>query len=371
MRFVRFIYNTAYREIFVIMADTLTKITYQTLQQGKSYLSFAHKAISIQARKALKPNDLPMIPVPPELISKLQQRVNDIQAVDWQDAERGIYPTSLLFDEPWVDYLRQYPSLVADLPSIWQRADSKKYQDFDRSIEINDYPSYYVQNFHHQTGGYLSDLSANLYDLQVEILFGGSADAMRRRILAPLKAGLKTFSDVPPSQIRILDAACGTARTLRGVRAMLPQASLFGVDLSGAYLRKASEQLADLPGQLVQLLQGNIEELPYIDNYFHAVTCVFLFHELPPAVRQQAIAECFRVLKPGGTFIICDSIQVSDSPELEAMMHAFHETFHEPYYRSYMDDNLVDRLHNAGFAEVLPTEVHFMSKYLVAKKPVV
>jgi ubiquinone/menaquinone biosynthesis C-methylase UbiE len=350
------------------MADTLTKLSYQTLQQGKSYLSFAHKMIGIQARKAFKPNDMPVIPVPPELITKLQQRVNELQATDWQDAENGVYPTSLLFDEPWADYLAQYPALVADLPSIWERADGKKYQDFDRDIETAGYPSYYVQNFHHQTGGYLSDLSANLYDLQVEILFGGSADAMRRRILAPLKAGLTAFSDVPARQIRLLDTACGTARTLRGVRAMLPQASLFGVDLSAAYLRKANEQLADLPGALVQLLEGNIEELPYVDNYFHAVTCVFLFHELPPAARQNAIAECYRVLKPGGSFIICDSIQVSDSPELEAMMHMFHETFHEPYYRSYMEDDLVGRLTTAGFAEVLPTEVHFMSKYLVAKK---
>jgi ubiquinone/menaquinone biosynthesis C-methylase UbiE len=350
------------------MVDTLTKITYQTLQQGKSYLSFAHKTLSIQARKALKPNNLPMIPVPPELIAKLQQRVNDLQAVDWQDAEQGIYPVSLLFDEPWFDYLVRYPALVADLPGIWARADDRKYQDFDPKIAIEDYPSYYTQNFHYQTDGYLSDVSANLYDLQVEILFGGGADAMRRRILAPLKAGLQVFSATPDRQIRILDAACGTARTLRGVRAMLPQASLHGVDLSGAYLRKANEQLADLSGELVQLLQGNIEELPYVDNYFHAVTCVFLFHELPPLVRQKAIEEYYRVLKPGGTLIICDSIQVSDSPELESMMEMFYKTFHEPYYRSYMEDNLVDRLHQAGFAEVLPTEVHFMSKYFIARK---
>ncbi len=350
------------------MVDTLTKLSYQTLQQGKSYLSFAHKTLSIQARKALKPNNLPAIPVPPELISKLQQRVDDILRVDWEDAENGVYPVSLLFDEPWVDYLRQYPALIADMPTIWARADEKKYQDFTPDIDTQGYPNYYVQNFHHQTGGYLSDLSANLYDLQVEILFGGSADAMRRRVLAPLKAGLQAFSDVPAKQIRLLDAACGTARTLRGIRSILPYASLHGIDLSGAYLRKANEQLADLPGELVQLLQGNIEELPYVDNYFHAVTCVFLFHELPPAARQKAIEECYRVLKPGGSFIICDSMQVSDSPELEAMMHMFYATFHEPYYRSYMEDDFISRLNRAGFAEVLPTEVHFMSKYLVAKK---
>jgi ubiquinone/menaquinone biosynthesis C-methylase UbiE len=350
------------------MADTLTKLTYQTLQDSKSYLSLAHKTVSIQIRKLLKPNDLPNFPVPPEVISKLRQRSADLRVVDWQDAEDGLYPSSLLFDEPWIDYLAQYPALCWDMLSTWQRADQKQYQEFSKSIDTSGYPSYYVQNFHHQTDGYLSDLSANLYDLQVEILFGGTADSMRRRVLAPLKECLKTFADVPAKQIKILDAACGTARTLQAVRAMLPQASLFGLDLSPTYLRKANEQLSRISGELPQLLQGNIEELPYVDNYFHAITCVFLFHELPAPARQKAIEECYRVLKPGGTFILCDSIQVSDSPEMQPLMDGFHELFHEPYYRSYMEDDLVDRMHKAGFGSVQPPQVHLMSKYLIAQK---
>ncbi|MBD0301777.1 MAG: class I SAM-dependent methyltransferase, partial [Tolypothrix sp. T3-bin4] len=216
--------------------------------------------------------------------------------------------------------------------------------------------------------GYLSDYSANLYDLQVEILFGGSADAMRRRILAPLKEGLKVFSDVSPRQIRVLDVACGTGRTLKSIRAALSQASLYGTDLSPAYLRKAIEQLSQIPGELPQLVQANAEELPYLDNYFHAVTSVFLFHELPPTVRQRIIEECFRVTKPGGVFIICDSIQMSDAPELEPLMENFHETFHEPYYKHYSTDNLVERLEKAGFLNIT-TQDHFMSKYLIAHKP--
>jgi ubiquinone/menaquinone biosynthesis C-methylase UbiE len=350
------------------MPDTLTKLTYQTLQEGKNYLSLAHKTIANQIRKTLKPNDLPTFPIPPEVIPKLQQRSAELRVVDWQDAENGVYPTSLLFDEPWADYLAQYPNLCWDMLSTWNRADEKKFQDFGKQVDTSGYPSYYVQNFHHQTDGYLSDLSANLYDLQVEILFGGTADAMRRRVLAPLKASLQNFPEVPAKQIRILDAACGTARTLQAIRATLPQASLFGLDLSAAYLRKANEQLSQIPGELPQLLQGNIEELPYVDNYFHAVTCVFLFHELPEPVRQKAIDECFRVLKPGGTFILCDSIQLSDSPEMKPLMDGFHQVFHEPYYRSYMEDDLVGKLHQAGFAEVQPTQVHLMSKYLMATK---
>lgn len=350
------------------MSDTLTKLTYQTFQQGKNYFGLAHKILSTRLMNIISPTQQQTKPIPTELLVKVQQRLNNLLEVDWQDAERGVYPTSLLFDNPWEDFFRYYPAVWLDLPQIWERANQKKYQEFSSNVDIEGYPSYYVQNFHHQTDGYLSDYSANLYDLQVEILFGGSADAMRRRILAPLKEGLKVFSDVSRRQIRVLDVACGTGRTLKSIRAALSQASLYGTDLSPAYLRKAIEQLSQIPGELPQLVQANAEELPYLDNYFHAVTSVFLFHELPPTVRQRIIEECFRVTKPGGVFIICDSIQMSDAPELEPLMENFHETFHEPYYKHYTTDNLVERLEKAGFLNIT-TQDHFMSKYLIAHKP--
>jgi ubiquinone/menaquinone biosynthesis C-methylase UbiE len=350
------------------MSDTLTKLTYQTFQQGKNYFGLAHKILSTRLKNIISPSNKQTKPIPSELLLKLQQRLNNLLEVDWEDAEQGVYPTSLLFDNPWEDFFRYYPAVWLDLPQIWERANQNKYQEFSQNVDIEGYPSYYVQNFHHQTDGYLSDYSANLYDLQVEILFGGSADAMRRRILAPLKEGLKVFSDVSPRQIRILDVACGTGRTLKSIRAALSQASLFGTDLSPAYLRKAIELLSQIPGELPQVLQANAEELPYLDNYFHAVTSVFLFHELPPMVRQRVIEECFRVTKPGGVFIICDSIQMSDCPEFEPIMENFHETFHEPYYKHYTTDNLVERLEKAGFGNIT-TQAHFMSKYLIAHKP--
>lgn len=350
------------------MSDTLTKLTYQTFQQGKNYFGLAHKILSTRLMNIISPSQQQTKPIPTEILPKIQQRLNNLLEVDWQDAERGVYPTSVLFDNPWEEFFRYYPVVWLDLPQIWERANQKKYQEFSSNVDIEGYPSYYVQNFHHQTDGYLSELSANLYDLQVEILFGGSADPMRRRILAPLKEGLKVFNDVPPRQIRILDVACGTGRTLKLIRAALSQASLFGTDLSPTYLRKANELLSQLPGELPQLLQANAEELPYLDNYFHAVTSVFLFHELPAAARQQVIEQCYRVTKPGGIFIICDSIQMSDSPEMEPLMENFQETFHEPYYKHYTTDDLVERLEKAGF-ENIDMQVHFMSKYLIARKP--
>lgn len=351
------------------MTETLTKLAYQTFQQGKSYFGFTHKTLSARLAKLIAPpREYKTQPISPELLQQAQQRLDKLLEADWQDAECGVYPTSLLFDNPWEDFFRYYPLVWLDLPKIWDRASRKQYQEFSPEIETEGYPSYYVQNFHHQTDGYLSDESASLYDLQVEILFNGGADPMRRRILAPLKQGLATsFPDVPPRQIRVLDVATGTGRTLRQIRGALPKASLYGMDLSAAYLRKANQLLSELPGELPQLCQGNAENLPYPDRYFQGVTCVFTFHELPPEVRQRVIEECFRVLQPGGTFVICDSIQTLDLPEFDPFMENFQAMFHEPYHRHYTTDNLVTRLENAGFTDIA-TESHFMSKYWVARK---
>lgn len=351
------------------MPETLTKLAYQAFQQGKSYFGLAHKALGTQLMNwVFPPTETRPNPISPDLINLIQQRLNAINEVDWQDAERGIYPVNVLFENDWDEFFRYYPIVWIDMPSTWERAKQKRYQDIPDTIDTSLYPNYYVQSFHHQTDGYLSDWSANLYDLQVDILFNGAADPMRRRVLAPLKQGLQGFEGLKPSEFKVLDVACGTGRTLRFIRPTLPQASLYGVDLSDAYLRKANQLLSKIPGELPQLIQANGEALPYQDHYFHGVTSVFLFHELPAAARQNVINECFRVVKPGGVFVICDSVQLSDSPELEALMENFPIAFHEPYYRHYITDDLVARLQAAGFTDI-STEVHFMSKYWIARKP--
>lgn len=352
-----------------LIPDSVTRFAYQGLQEGKKAFGFLHKIVSDHLTNTVVPEqETKSQPLPPEVFEKLQVRLKALEAKDWQDAQAGVYPSSLLFDNPWSDFFRYYPEVWLDMPKIWQRLQKKEYQTFDGAIDRQGYPDYYLQNFHYQTDGYLSDLSANLYDLQVEILFNGAADAMRRRILAPLKQGLAKFSDLPPSQVRVLDVACGTGRTLRMIRGTLPKAALFGTDLSPAYLRKANQSLLEIPGELPQLLQANAEQLPYLDNYFHGLTSVFLFHELPAAARQNVIDEAYRVLQPEGVLVICDSMQAMDSPDFQVMMNNFPTIFHEPYYRHYTTDNLEERLDKAGFVNI-KVENHFVSKYWTAYKP--
>jgi ubiquinone/menaquinone biosynthesis C-methylase UbiE len=352
-----------------LLPSAVTKLAYQAFQQSKSIFGFAHKTLGTALMKQVSPASASGgPPIPTAVLLLIRERLDQMLEVDWQDADRQIYPTSLLFDHSWEDFFRFYPLVWLDMPGIWERAKSGQFKDFAANIDTSDYPNYYAQTFHHQTDGYLSELSANLYDLQVELLFNGGADAMRRRILAPLKTGLQAFDGVSPRQIKILDIACGTGRTLKMLRAALPQAGLYGIDLSTEYLRKANQTLSQLPGELPQLAQANAEALPYQDGYFQATTCVFTLHELPGPVRQTVLNEAFRVTQSGGTCVLCDSIQISDSPEFTAVMESFPTTFHEPFYRNYIQDDLVARLHTAGFTDVTE-QVHYMSKYLIARKP--
>ena len=347
----------------------LAKLVYEMSQQGKAVFSLAHKNFAMRIGRTLNLlPDLGTQSIPAELSDQILQSRDALLAQDWYDAEVGIYPMSLLLDSPWQDFIAYYPMMWVDMTtSVWALIRERQHQKFSESVDTEGYPHYYLQNFHNQTDGYLSDLSANLYDLQVEILFNGIAEPMRRRILAPLKAGLNYFSHIPQGQRRVLDIACGTGRTLRSIRFTLPKALLHGVDLSAAYLRKANELLSELEGELPQLLQANGEELPYVDEYFQGVTCVFTFHELPPTARQNVIAEAYRVLQPGGIFIICDSVQAIDMPEFIPLMENFPLMFHEPYYKHYIQDDLVKRLQSVGFTDV-QTENHCMSKYWIAIK---
>ncbi len=109
--------------------------------------------------------------------------------------------------------------------------------------------------------------------------------------------------------------------------------------------------------------------MPYASASFQALTCVFLFHELPRDARQNVLNECFRLLEPGGTLVLADSIQIEDSPKFTPIMENFHKIFHEPYYRDYIVDDINLRLEESGFSSVT-SESHFMTKVWKANKPV-
>ncbi len=342
--------------------EQISKIAYKTLQQGKSIAGLAHKELSTRIMNFMLPdNELGNFNIDRKLVIDIQKSMNFLREVDWNDAENKIYPKKLLFDEPWLRYLTQYPKIWLDMPNTWDRRRKKNYQDLPKNIDNENYPKYYLRNFHHQTDGYLSDFSASIYDLQVEILFNGSADSMRRRIIKPLKEGLENFRNRKNSSLKILDVATGSGRTLKQLRGAFPKEKILGLDLSGSYLKEASRFISNLDGDLISLIKGNAEELPFEDSSLQAISCVYLFHELPRNIREKVLKEFFRVLEPGGVLVLADSIQVSDSPDFIQIMENFHKSFHEPFYYDYIKEDINNKIKEIGFHNI-KSKSFFMTK---------
>ncbi len=101
-------------------------------------------------------------------------------------------------------------------------------------------PDYYLQNFHFQSGGWLTEESADRYDTQVEVLFKGTANAMRRQALPPLA---EVFAGRDQRKLRLIDIGCGTGRFLDFVKQAWPRLPVLGLDLSDAYIRHARRHL--------------------------------------------------------------------------------------------------------------------------------
>ena len=110
----------------------------------------------------------------------------DLLAQDLANVEAGIYPLPQDHDGTLLTRLRRSRLFFADLPAIHERRERKGYREVRTAATAGKRPDYYLQNFHYQSGGWLSEDSADRYDTQVEVLFKGSANAMRRQALPPL-----------------------------------------------------------------------------------------------------------------------------------------------------------------------------------------
>lgn len=97
------------------------------------------------------------------------------------------------------------------------------------------------------------------------------------------------------------------------------------------------------------------------------VLSIYLFHELPPAVRREAAKEMVRVLKPGGLLIITDSIQLGDRLPLDAGIGKFSD-FNEPYYKTFIAEDLGKMFMDCGL-ECDEKLLASSSKVLSFRKP--
>jgi ubiquinone/menaquinone biosynthesis C-methylase UbiE len=283
---------------------------------------------------------------------------------DLANVEAGIYPLPADHDGPLLTLLDRSRLYFDDLPDVHRRRESGQHNEVLTAETRGKRPLYYLQNFHFQSGGYLTDDSARRYDTQVEVLFRGRANAMRRQAIPELH---EVFAGRDQRKLRLLDVGCGTGRFLDFVKQAWPRLPVTGLDLSEAYVREAKRHLERW--SWISLIVGNGEEIPLANETQDAVTSIFTFHELPPGVRRTLFREFARVLRPGGRLVLVDSIQRGDKPDYEGLLELFPQSFHEPYYTSYIDEDFGALGRACGLTHTRYVNA-FLAKVMVFDKPV-
>jgi ubiquinone/menaquinone biosynthesis C-methylase UbiE len=283
-------------------------------------------------------------------------------ATDLANAERGLYPPPRDHEGSLISRLARSRAYFADLPVAAERkAEGRGTEVYSEELAA-ELPAYFLQNFHYQTGGYLTAESAKLYDMQVEVLFSGTANAMRRQCLVPIAEFMRGKDQ---RKLNLLDVASGTGRFVRFVKQAFPRLKVMASDLSEAYLDEAREHVKPYGG--VSFETAKAEALPFADASFDLITCIYLFHEVPPTVRRQIGQEFARVLKPGGLLVFMDSLQTGDVPVLDATLESFPASFHEPFYESYLAEDLNGIFRETGLEPVSADPI-FLSKRIVATR---
>jgi ubiquinone/menaquinone biosynthesis C-methylase UbiE len=282
---------------------------------------------------------------------------------DLANVEAGIYPLPADHDGPLLTLLRRSWLFFQDLPEVHRRRENNGHSEVLTEEVEGKRPRYYLQNFHFQSGGWMTDDSAERYDTQVEVLFNGAANAIRRQALPPLH---EVFAGRDQRSLQLLDVGCGTGRLLDFVKQAWPRLPALGLDMSEAYIREARRHLSRW-GWL-KLIVGNGEALAVPDASQDGVTNVFMFHELPPKVRRTVFGEFARVLKPGGRLVVVDSLQRGDRADYDGLLELFPQNFHEPYYSSYIEEDFGAIAQACGLNHVRDVSA-FVAKVMVFDKP--
>ena len=162
------------------------------------------------------------------------QDVLKLQAQDARNIRDGYYPIPIEEGGSLGSHIEAVLRMFADLPKSAERRSAQRATEAATLPGAKGMPAYYAQNFHYQSGGYLTEESARLYDIQVETLFMGAAGAMRRAI-PPIAKFVRGHDQ---RQLRLLDVACGSGRFLHQLAQAFPAMRMSGIDLSRPILPK-------------------------------------------------------------------------------------------------------------------------------------
>jgi ubiquinone/menaquinone biosynthesis C-methylase UbiE len=255
---------------------------------------------------------------------------------------------------------RQLPELIEKYHSL---ADQPKMGSLELHPEM-EIPRYIsAVDIHCIPGGYFVELGEDdiyagaRYDIGSYIFGRGDRGPMNdARGQTALKLLRDNFPDFKPT--RILDLGCASGMNTLPFVDAFPDAEVIGVDVSAPCLRYAHARAEGL-GRKVHFAQRNAEKTGYPDASFDLVTSHILFHETSRRALANILAECHRLLKPGGLMVHVDvpRRRTAKTPYQQFMADWDTLNNNEPFWGTFMFDiDMTEAAKKAGFAADKITE---------------
>jgi demethylmenaquinone methyltransferase/2-methoxy-6-polyprenyl-1,4-benzoquinol methylase len=170
---------------------------------------------------------------------------------------------------------------------------------------------------------------------------------------------------IAPESRRLLDLCTGTALVPALVAPMRPDLLIVGLDISPEMLRLGQAKLARRGIHNAVLVRADAARLPFPDASFDTVSVSYGLHELPTGVRQGAVREIRRVLRPGGLLIVAD---LDRPPRLGPLVDLYLRVGEPAHAREVVGAGLVGLLRETGFSvEAEPASGTMPMQLLVAR----
>lgn len=150
---------------------------------------------------------------------------------------------------------------------------------------------------------------------------------------------------------KILETGCTIGNNLFPYLDIYPDAEMYGVDVAAPCLRYAHARAA-ARGINAHFFQQNAEKLSFEDETFDLVVSSFFYHETAVEATKRMLAECKRVLKPGGMMV---HMELPPAGHVDAYYNFVldwdNEHNNEPHYRDFRSQDPIDLMTDAGFVK--------------------
>lgn len=156
----------------------------------------------------------------------------------------------------------------------------------------------------------------------------------------------------PSTLHNLVDLGCGPGGWVLDVAFELPEAEVEGVDVSRimvdyANARARTQQLPNASFGVMDITQP----LDFPDNAFDLVNARFLVGVLPKERWTSFIAECTRILRPGGSIRLTEMVDAgtSNSPAFERLQSLLYQAFWRAGYSFSVDGTTLGITHTIPY----------------------